>query len=76
MHYAAESGNLQLLQFLLNHPKIDVNVQTYSRLTPVMLAKGRGNTEATRLLKEHGAAVESEESEEEDMVSSDLWLNL
>lgn len=68
LHYAAESGQIELLRYLLDNPKIDVNAQTYSRLTPIKLAKGREMTEAVRLLREKGAVVESEESEEEDMV--------
>lgn len=60
---------MELLRFLLACSKIDVNAVTYSRLTPIMLAKGRGNIEAVRLLKENGAVYEADESEEEDMVS-------
>lgn len=67
LHYAAESGCIPLLQFLLKRTNIDVNAMTYSRLTPVMLARGRGNSDAVRLLKERGAYVESDDSEEEEM---------
>jgi len=70
LHYAAESGHLAILMLLLSRPDIDVQAQTYSRQTPIMLAEGRGYKEIVRLLKEKGAVlVYSDDSEEEDMVS-------
>ncbi|KAH3848173.1 NF-kappa-B inhibitor alpha-like [Dreissena polymorpha] len=68
LHYAAESGNMSLLAFLIACRGIDVNALTYSRQTPVMLAKGRGHSDVVRILRDAGALYEeSGESEEESM---------
>ncbi|WAR18830.1 CACT-like protein [Mya arenaria] len=67
LHYAAESGHEPLFQYLLSVTSVDINCRTYGRLTPIMLARGRGHTALVRLLKERGATDDSVESEEEEM---------
>jgi len=67
LHYAAESGNLTLLEFLLGQDNLDVDALTYSGLTPAMLAYGRNNTEVVQRLKAKGACFDSDESGEEEM---------
>ena len=70
LHYAAESGNLSLLSFLLRYPQLDINASTYGGLTPIMLAKGRGHHSVVEVLKGAGAQYDSsDESIDEEMVS-------
>jgi len=69
LHYAAESGHMALFTFLLSVPTVDLNCRTYSRLTPLMLARGRGHTEIIAKLRERGVQDDSPGSDDDDMVS-------
>nr|ADK74377.1 inhibitor of nuclear factor-kappaB [Meretrix meretrix] len=75
LHYAAESGCMELLEFLLQqkHCRLDVNCVTYGGLTPIVLAKGRGHEEAVRLMREYGAWSESEDSSSEEEMNEEPY---
>lgn len=72
LHYAAETDNKNLLFFLLKQPQLDINAYTYGHLTPIVLAKGRGYGPIVGALKEHGAVLYSDESDEEEMMDNSL----
>ncbi|KAL4237407.1 hypothetical protein ACF0H5_002124 [Mactra antiquata] len=70
LHYAAESGFMPLLSYLVQqkHCELDINCMTYSGMTPIMLANGRGQHEAVRFLQQAGAFCDTDSSSgEEDM---------
>ena len=71
LHYAAESGNLSLLDLLLQYNYLDINANTYGGLTPIMLAKGRGHAAIVCVLKAARAQYDSsdESVEDEEMVN-------
>ena len=58
LHYAAETGNRTLLDYVLQIPNIDVNVETYAGFTPVMLAHGKGYSDVVVKLEQSGAKLE------------------
>lgn len=74
LHYAAETRNSVLLEFLLQHRNIiDLNATTYGGLTAVQLADGRDFSDIVSTLRRNGAIytplpVEENDSDEE-MVS-------
>ncbi|XP_067652489.1 NF-kappa-B inhibitor cactus-like [Haliotis asinina] len=65
LHWATETGNRILLHFLLMFEKLDVNCTTYSGLTPLALAAGRGNNDIAALLISKGADTEYIEKDSE-----------
>lgn len=68
IHYAAEMGNVLLLEFLLQYP-INVHSRTYSGLTAIMLADGRGYHDIVQQLQKFGGSLENvtfEESSDSD----------
>lgn len=72
LHYAAESGNISLLEFLLQYPSLDINASTYGGQSPIMLAKGRGHNSVVRILKSARAQYDSsDESIEDEEMSED-----
>lgn len=78
LHYAAESGCMPLLEFLVHqeHSKLDINCTTYGGLTPIMLAKGRGHDQAVRLLKEAGAWSDTDESSSEEEMNEEPYEDI
>ncbi|XP_045178270.2 NF-kappa-B inhibitor cactus-like [Mercenaria mercenaria] len=78
LHYAAESGCMPLLQFLVEqaHCKLDINCITYGGLTPIMLAKGRGHEQAVRLLRESGAWSDTDESSSEEEMNEEPYEDI
>ncbi|XP_061183414.1 NF-kappa-B inhibitor alpha-like [Saccostrea echinata] len=68
IHYAAEMGNVLLLEFLLQYP-INIHSRTYSGLTAIMLADGRGYHDIVQQLQKFGGSLENvtfEESSDSD----------
>ena len=59
LHYAAETGNDALLEFILRQRKVNINSVTYGGLTPIALAAGRGYTNIVTTLKDAGADYSS-----------------
>ena len=58
LSYAAEQGQLQLLEVVLKKMKVNPDTDKSSRgLTPLMFAAGNGHLQATRLLLRGGAQV-------------------
>ena len=66
------------MEFLLEHPKIDVDRKTYEGHTPLRLAIGRKLTAMIQVLMlagaddEHGSSSSSDSEEEEDMNTSEV----
>ena len=58
LHYAAESGNEQLLTFLLQIQKIDLNCRAYNGQTPISLALARGFHATAVKLAQAGAYIQ------------------
>ena len=72
LHHAVESGNLEMVEFLLKQRKIDINCVTYGGSTPVVLAAGRGYTHIVEYLIANGAdcsylRMRDDTSEEESL---------
>lgn len=71
IHYAAETGNTLLLDFLLQYGTINIHSRTYSGLTAIMLADGRNFHDIVHQLQKYGGSLEnvifddSSDSEEE-----------
>lgn len=69
LHYAAETGNIVLLEFLLSQPGLTLNVTTYGGLTAVQLADGRNYSNVVSILTRHGAIysryIEENDSDDE-----------
>jgi ankyrin repeat protein len=53
LHHAAHKGNLQVVEMLLSHPKIDVNIEGYSNSTPLHSAARIGCEDVIKLLLVH-----------------------
>jgi ankyrin repeat protein len=53
LHQAAEKGDCEVMEVLLAHEKIDVNVGNWYLSTPLMAAAGFRQIEAVRLLLRH-----------------------
>jgi len=56
LHMACDRGHLQLVQVLLAHPAIDVNLQSSSGSTPLLFACVNGQFEVVKLLLRDGRA--------------------
>lgn len=54
LHYAADTGNTILMDYILQLPGIDVNSRTYAGQTPTTLAKGRGYADIWITLRKFG----------------------
>ncbi|XP_067685913.1 serine/threonine-protein phosphatase 6 regulatory ankyrin repeat subunit B-like [Haliotis asinina] len=69
LHYAAETGNRILLDFLLSQRHLDICCRTYGGQTPLRLAAGRGYGDVVSILLANGADVTeidgSDQSEDE-----------
>lgn len=77
LHYAAETGNHVLLDFLLREGNLDLNALTYGGLSAVQLADGRCHKDVVSTLRSRGAVyaplpVEENDSDE-DMVSMEIF---
>lgn len=73
LHYAVESGKLDLVQFLVQHCDADVNCQTFDGATPLRLAVGRRHMNVASYLINVGAdaaVLHTETYEESDEVCS------
>ncbi|XP_067686363.1 NF-kappa-B inhibitor alpha-like [Haliotis asinina] len=57
LHYAAETGNRILLDFLLSQRHLDICCRTYGGQTPLRLAAGRGYGDVVSILLANGADV-------------------
>lgn len=73
IHYAAETGNTLLLDFLLQYDTINIHSRTYSGLTAIMLADGRNYHDIVHQLQKYGGSLENvafddSSDSEEDMV--------
>ncbi|XP_071079107.1 NF-kappa-B inhibitor alpha-like [Haliotis cracherodii] len=72
LHYAAETGNRILLEFLLGCKRLNLDSCTYGGLTPIVLAAGRKFGDVVGILQSHGADCSSlqddTEDEDEDMI--------
>lgn len=73
IHYAAETGNTLLLDFLLQYSTINLHSRTYSGLTAIMLADGRNYHDIVHQLQKYGGSLENvafddSSDSEEDMV--------
>ncbi|XP_046550932.1 NF-kappa-B inhibitor alpha-like [Haliotis rubra] len=72
LHYAAETGNRILLEFLLGCKRLNLDSCTYGGLTPIVLAAGRKFGDVVGILQAHGADCtslqEDTEDEDEDMI--------
>ncbi|XP_021370621.1 NF-kappa-B inhibitor alpha-like isoform X2 [Mizuhopecten yessoensis] len=68
LHYAAETNNRHLLEFLLQNYKVKVNARTYGGQTPLMLAQGRTHNAVVQRLMQAGAVFEhpQEDSDSDD----------
>ena len=56
LHMACDRGHLQLVQVLLAHPAIDVNLRSFSGSTPLLFACVNGQIEVVKLLLRDGRA--------------------
>ncbi|XP_048745073.1 NF-kappa-B inhibitor alpha-like isoform X2 [Ostrea edulis] len=54
LHYAAETGNTILLDYVLQLRGVDVNSRSYAGQTPTTLARGRGYWDILTALKKYG----------------------
>lgn len=59
IHYAAETGNTLLLDFLLQYDTINIHSRTYSGLTAIMLADGRNYHDIVHQLQKYGGSLEN-----------------
>ncbi|XP_041354040.1 NF-kappa-B inhibitor epsilon-like [Gigantopelta aegis] len=80
LHYAAETGNRILLDFILKQRKVNINCVTYGGLTPVALAAGRGYGDVVAILKDQGADCSSlyymdDDSDDESEMYDDFCIN-
>ena len=66
LHYAAETGNRTLVEYLLQQQRLDVNCVTYGGSSALFLAHGRGFVEIVDMLKNHGAFWEDVEDMDSD----------
>ena len=57
LHEAAEQGNLEEVELLLNREGTDVNAANENGYTPLMLAAKNGHTAIVELLKARGAEI-------------------
>ena len=55
LHYAAENGNIEIMNWLIYDIGFDPNVRDSEGTTPLALAQDAGQTEAIALLEEVGA---------------------
>lgn len=62
IHYAAESGQVEVIQLLLNAGSM-VNVSDSDNITPLHLAVSRGHEDAVELLLKAGSRVNSKTSD-------------
>lgn len=76
IHYAAESGNTLLLEFLLQYPSVNIQFRTYSGLTAIMLADGRGYNDIVYQLQKFGGLLENVAFEESSDSDEDMVRNL
>ena len=62
LHYAAHGGHRALLNLLLAHPRVDVNIETEYRQTPLMLACSVGHQIIVqRLLQVEGLLLNAQD---------------
>ena len=59
LHYAAISGNMEIVEMLLRSNKVDIETQNFEGERPVHLAAGCGNMEVVELLLRRGARPSS-----------------
>ncbi|MDF3022918.1 MAG: ankyrin-3 [Alphaproteobacteria bacterium] len=59
LHYAAKSGNADLLDALLEHPRIIVDARDDQGITPLMEASRNGKNAAIEKLASRGAQIEA-----------------
>ena len=59
LHYAAQGGNVEMIEYLLNMEE-DPNAKNYLSETPLHLAADRNQIDAARLLIDVGAPVDAE----------------
>ena len=53
LHFAANEGHFEVVEFLLKHPEIDKEPASSINRTPLHLAAIRGHTNIVRMLIEH-----------------------
>ena len=61
LHQACESGNINIVKMLINHPDININIlQTYQKKypTPIFKAVSSCHINIVKLLLEHGADID------------------
>lgn len=80
LHYAVESGNLDVVRFVVVDCRADVNAATFDGSTPLKLAVGRGFHAAANLLVQAGAdrsvLEDSDSSESDDEPSADEEVSI
>ncbi|KAG8187296.1 hypothetical protein JTE90_011669 [Oedothorax gibbosus] len=54
LHYAAKRGNMDLVKLFVRR-KLNLNVMTFNKLTPVLIAASHGQKDVVQLLVNHGA---------------------
>lgn len=56
LHYAAEMDDVELIEIIAGHPKVNLNAVTSdSESTPLIIATGKGRSQALKCLLEKGA---------------------
>ena len=55
LHNAAEKNDVEMVEFLLSHPRIDMDPKTYDGHTPLRLAQSRKHMHVVQLLILGGA---------------------
>ncbi|KAJ3113794.1 hypothetical protein HK098_007566, partial [Nowakowskiella sp. JEL0407] len=75
LHFAADNGRLEFVEFLLDQGSQALNAITKSHHTPVNLASYQGFSEVMRCLIERGADIEIEDTDGDTALTNSVMFN-